>query len=123
MIRRPPRSTLFPYTTLFRSRIGRKVPVLADLKPSGKYFMSEFCKIGGLTPLMKMLLEAGLLHGDCLTVTGKTVGDNLKDVKPYPEGQEIVASFNNPIKKDSHIVILYGNLAKGGAVAKITGKG
>jgi len=104
------------------TRIGRKVPVLADLKPSGKYFMSEFCKIGGLTPLMKMLLEAGLLHGDCLTVTGKTVGENLKDVKPYPNGQEIVASFNNPIKKDSHIVILYGNLAKGGAVAKITGK-
>jgi len=104
------------------TRIGRKVPVLADLKPSGKYFMSEFCKIGGLTPLMKMLLEAGLLHGDCLTVTGKTVGENLKDVKPYPNGQEIVASFNNPIKKDSHIVILYGSLAKGGAVAKITGK-
>jgi len=104
------------------TRIGRKVPVLADLKPSGGYFMSEFCKIGGLTPLMKMLHEAGLLHGDCLTVTGKTVGENLKDVKPYPNGQEIVASFNNPIKKDSHIVILYGNLAKGGAVAKITGK-
>ncbi len=104
------------------TRIGRKVPVLADLKPSGKYFMSEFCKIGGLTPLMKMLLEEGLLHGDCLTVTGKTVSENLKDVKLYPEGQGIVASFNNPIKKDSHIVILYGNLAKGGAVAKITGK-
>ena len=104
------------------TRIGRKVPVLADLKPSGGYFMSEFCKIGGLTPLMKMLHEAGLLHGDCLTVTGKTVGENLKDVKPYPNGQEIVASFNNPIKKDSHIVILYGSLAKGGAVAKITGK-
>ena len=104
------------------TRIGRKVPVLADLKPSGKYFMSEFCKIGGLTPLMKMLLEAGLLHGDCLTVTGKSVSENLKDVKPYPEGQGVVASFDNPIKKDSHIVILYGNLAKGGAVAKITGK-
>ena len=104
------------------TRIGRKVPVLADLKPSGRYFMSEFCKIGGLTPLMKMLHEAGLLHGDCLTVTGKSVSENLKDVKPYPEGQGIVASFDNPIKKDSHIVILYGNLAKGGAVAKITGK-
>ncbi|MGH7800667.1 MAG: dihydroxy-acid dehydratase [Thermodesulfobacteriota bacterium] len=104
------------------TRIGRKVPVLADLKPSGKYFMSEFCKIGGLTPLMKMLLEEGLLHGDCLTITGKTAGENLIDVKPYPNGQEIVASFNNPIKKDSHIVILYGNLARDGAVAKITGK-
>lgn len=104
------------------TRIGRKVPVLADLKPSGRYFMSEFCKIGGLTPLMKMLHEAGLLHGDCLTVTGKSVSENLKDVKPYPNGQVIIASFNNPIKKDSHIVVLYGNLAKGGAVAKITGK-
>lgn len=104
------------------TRIGRKVPVLADLKPSGRYFMSEFCKIGGLTPLMKMLHEAGLLHGDCLTVTGKSVSENLKDVKPYPEGQGIVASFDNPIKKDSHIVILHGNLARGGAVAKITGK-
>ncbi len=104
------------------TRIGRKVPVLADLKPSGKYFMSEFCKIGGLTPLMKMLLDEGLLHGDCLTVTGNTVSENLKDVKPYPEGQGIVASFDNPIKKDSHIVILYGNLARDGAVAKITGK-
>jgi dihydroxy-acid dehydratase len=104
------------------SRIGKKVPVLADLKPSGNYLMSEFCKIGGLTPLMKMLLEEGLLHGDCLTVTGKTVGENLKDVKHYPEGQGIVASVGKPIKRDSHIVILYGNLAKEGAVAKITGK-
>ncbi|MCI0454479.1 MAG: dihydroxy-acid dehydratase [Candidatus Dadabacteria bacterium] len=104
------------------TRIGKKVPVVADLKPSGNYFMSEFCKIGGLTPLMKMLFEEGLLHGDCLTVTGKTVIENLKDVKSYPEGQKIVSSFENPIKKDSHIVIIYGNLAKEGAVAKITGK-
>jgi dihydroxy-acid dehydratase len=104
------------------THIGKGVPVLADLRPSGNYLMSEFCKIGGLTPLMKMLLEEGLLHGDCLTVTGKTVRENLKDVKPYPEGQRILASFDNPIKRDSHIVILYGNLAKEGAVAKITGK-
>ncbi len=104
------------------TRIGKKVPVLADLKPSGKHFMSEFCKIGGLTPLMQMLLEKGLLHGDCLTVTGKTLRENLADVKSYPRGQEIVAHFDNPIKKDSHIVILYGNLASQGAVAKITGK-
>ncbi len=104
------------------TRIGKKVPVVADLKPSGNYFMSEFCKIGGLTPLMKMLFEEGLLHGDCLTVTGKTVIENLRDVKSYPKGQKIVSSFENPIKKDSHIVILYGNLAKEGAVAKITGK-
>ncbi len=104
------------------TRIGKRVPVLADLKPSGKYFMSQFCEIGGLTPLMKMLLDEGLLHGNCLTVTGKTLEENLRDVKPYPDGQEIVASFDNPIKKDSHIVILYGNLAPRGAVAKITGK-
>ncbi|HEX3037004.1 MAG TPA: dihydroxy-acid dehydratase [Thermodesulfobacteriota bacterium] len=104
------------------SRIGKKVPVLADLRPSGKYMMSEFCKIGGLTPLMKMLLDKGLLHGDCLTVTGKTVKENLRDVKPYPKGQAIIYSFDNPIKKDSHIVIMYGNLAEKGSVAKITGK-
>ncbi len=104
------------------TRIGKKVPVLADLKPSGRYFMSQFCEIGGLTPLMKMLLDKGLLHGDCITVTGKTLEENLRDVKPYPPGQQIVAPFDNPIKKDSHIVILYGNLAPEGAVAKITGK-
>lgn len=104
------------------TRIGKRVPVLADLKPSGKHFMSQFCEIGGLTPLMKRLLEKGLLHGDCLTVTGKTVEENLKGVKPYPNGQEIVASFDNPIKKDSHIVVLYGNLATLGSAAKITGK-
>ncbi|GIW47462.1 MAG: dihydroxy-acid dehydratase [Deltaproteobacteria bacterium] len=104
------------------TRIGKRVPVLADLKPSGRYFMSQFCEIGGLTPLMKMLLDKGLLHGDCITVTGKTLEENLRDVKPYPPGQQIVAPFDNPIKKDSHIVILYGNLAPEGAVAKITGK-
>jgi dihydroxy-acid dehydratase len=104
------------------TRIGKRVPVLADLKPSGRYFMSQFCEIGGLTPLMKMLLDKGLLHGDCITVTGKTLEENLRDVKPYPPGQQIVAPFDNPIKRDSHIVILYGNLAPEGAVAKITGK-
>jgi dihydroxy-acid dehydratase len=104
------------------TRIGAKVPVLADLKPSGRYLMSELVAIGGQTPLMKMLLDAGLLHGDCLTVTGKTVAENLRRVKPYPKDQDIVRGFDNPIKKDSHLVILYGNLAPGGAVAKITGK-
>jgi dihydroxy-acid dehydratase len=104
------------------TRIGRKVPVLADLKPSGKYLMSELVAIGGQTPLMKMLLEEKLLHGDCLTVTGKTMAENLKRVKPYPKGQDIVRSFANPIKKDSHLVVLYGNLAPAGAVAKISGK-
>ncbi len=104
------------------TRIGAKVPVLADLKPSGRYLMSELNAIGGQTPLMKMLLEAGLLHGDCLTVTGKTVAENLKRVKPYPKDQDIIRGFDNPIKKDSHLVILYGNLAPSGAVAKISGK-
>ena len=104
------------------TRIGKKVPVLADLKPSGRFLMSELIAIGGQTPLMKMLLEEGLLHGDCLTVTGKTMGENLKRVKSYPKGQEIVRPFSNPIKKDSHLVILRGNLAPDGAVAKISGK-
>jgi len=104
------------------TRIGKHVPVLADLKPSGKYVMAELVKIGGLTPLMKMLLDKGLLHGDCMTVTGKTVAENLTNVRPYPSGQDVVHGFDNPIKKDSHLVILYGNLAPTGAVAKISGK-
>jgi len=104
------------------TRIGAKVPVLADLKPSGKYMMSELVKIGGTLPLMKMLLDAGMLHGDCLTVTGKTVSENLKDVQPYLEDQKIIMPLNNPIKKDSHLRILRGNLAPEGSVAKITGK-
>lgn len=104
------------------TRIGKKVPVLADLKPSGRFLMSELIGIGGIQPLMKMLLDKGLLHGDCMTVTGKTMAENLKSVKPYPSHQEIVRSFEDPIKKDSHLVVLYGNLAKTGAVAKISGK-
>lgn len=104
------------------TRIGKKVPVLADLKPSGKYLMSELIEIGGIQPLMKTLLDAGLLHGDCMTVTGQTMAENLANVKPYPEGQDIVRPLGNPIKKDSHLVILYGNLAPTGAVAKISGK-
>lgn len=103
------------------TRIGKKTPVLADLKPSGKYMMADFCKIGGITPLMKTLLKAGLLHGECLTVTGETVKENLKGVGSYPKGQDIVHSLKKPIKKDSHIVILRGNLATEGAVAKISG--
>ncbi len=104
------------------TRIGANVPVLADVKPSGKYLMSELIAIGGIQPLMKTLLDAGLLHGDCMTVTGKTLAENLADVEPYPEGQDIIRPLDNPIKKDSHLVILYGNLAPTGAVAKITGK-
>jgi len=98
------------------------VPVLADLKPSGKYGVSHLVRIGGLPPLMKMLLDHGLLHGDCLTVTGKTVAENLRHVGPYPADQDIIRPFSDPIKPDSHLRILYGNLAPGGAVAKITGK-
>lgn len=104
------------------TRIGKKVPVLADLKPSGRFAMSDLSKIGGLLPLMKRLLDQGLLHGGCLTVTGKTMAENLRSVKDYPKSQEIIRPFTNPIKKDGHLVILYGNLAQHGAVAKISGK-
>ena len=101
--------------------IGKKTPVLADLKPFGKHYMSELNANGGIQPLMKTLLDKGLLHGQCMTVTGNTLEENLKDIKSY-ETSEIIKDFNNPIKKDSHLRILYGNLAKDGAVAKITGK-
>jgi len=104
------------------TRIGSKTPLLSDLKPSGRYAMSELIAIGGIQPLMKRLLDKGLLHGDCLTVSGKTLAENLADVEDYPAGQDIIRDFNNPIKEDSHLVILYGNLAPEGAVAKITGK-
>ncbi len=104
------------------TRIGARVPVLADLRPSGKYSMSDLIRIGGIQPLMKTLLGAGLLHGDCLTVTGKTLAQNLRRVKSYPAGQAIVRPLADPIKADSHLVVLYGNLAPEGAVAKISGK-
>ena len=104
------------------TRIGKQVPMLADLKPSGRYLMNELIEIGGIQPLMKTLLDKGLLHGDCLTVTGRTLAENLADVEPYPEDQDMIHSLDNPIKKDSHLVVLYGNLAPGGSVAKITGK-
>lgn len=104
------------------TRIGKRVPVLADLKPSGKYVMAELVKIGGTVPLMKMLLDQGLMHGDCLTVTGKTMAENLKNAPSYPAGQDVIRGFDNPIKKNSHLVVLYGNLASTGAVAKISGK-
>ena len=104
------------------SRIGSRVPVLADLKPSGKYLMSDLINIGGIQPLMKRLLEHGLLHGDCLTVTGHSLAENLASVGDYPNNQDIIKSFSSPIKKESHLEILYGNLAPEGAVAKISGK-
>jgi len=107
------------------TEIGKRVPVLCDLKPSGKYNMSHFVRIGGLRPLLKTLLEKGLLHGDCMTVTGKTLSENLEGAQPYapyPGGQDLVRPFDDPIKQDSHLRILYGNLAPEGSVAKITGK-
>ena len=104
------------------TKIGAKVPVLADLKPSGKYLMSELIEIGGIQPLMKRMLDHGLLHGDCMTVSGRTLQENLADVADYPEGQEIIRGFDAPIKPDSHLSILYGNVAPDGSVAKITGK-
>ncbi|MCB1670659.1 MAG: dihydroxy-acid dehydratase, partial [Pseudomonadales bacterium] len=104
------------------TRIGKSTPVLADLRPSGKYLMSELIEIGGIQPLMKSLLDRGLLDGSCLTVTGRTLAENLQDVPPYPDGQDIIYPFDKPIKKDSHLVVLKGNLAPEGAVAKITGK-
>lgn len=104
------------------TQIGKRVPMLADLKPSGRYTMSKLVEIGGIAPLMKQLLAAGLLHGDCMTVTGKTLAENLADVADYPAGQDIIRPLDNPIKRDSHLVVCYGNLAKEGSVAKITGK-
>ncbi len=104
------------------TRIGARSPVLADVRPSGKYLMSELIEIGGIQPLMKRLLDHGLLHGDCMTVTGRTLAENLVDVEDYPADQKIVRGFDDPIKPEGHLVIMYGNLAVDGAVAKITGK-
>ncbi|MDC1043079.1 dihydroxy-acid dehydratase [Gammaproteobacteria bacterium] len=104
------------------TRIGKVTPVLADIKPFGAHFMSELNAIGGIAPMMKMMLEQGLLHGDCLTVTGKTLAENLQEVSPYPENQKIILPLSKPVKDSSHLRILYGNLAPEGAVAKITGK-
>lgn len=104
------------------TRIGKRVPLLADVRPSGRYLMSELIAIGGIQPLMKRLLDAGLLHGECLTVTGRTLAENLRDVADYPAGQDIVRPLTDPIKKDSHLVVMHGNLAPEGAVAKISGK-
>ncbi|HEY0968533.1 MAG TPA: dihydroxy-acid dehydratase [Opitutaceae bacterium] len=105
--------------------IGARVPLLADVKPFGKYGMAHVIRIGGIRPLMKMLLDRGMLHGDCLTVSGETLAESLKDVKPYPsypDQQDIMRPFDQPIKKDTHLRVLHGNLAPGGAVGKITGK-
>ncbi len=104
------------------TRIGKVTPVLADIKPFGDHFMSQLNEIGGITPMMKTMLDNNLLHGDCMTVTGKTLEENLTDVDPYPSNQKIIMPLNNPVKDSSHLRVLYGNLAPEGAVAKITGK-
>ncbi|MCP4121308.1 MAG: dihydroxy-acid dehydratase [Bacteroidetes bacterium] len=103
-------------------RIGDRTPLLADLKPSGKYVMEDLHNVGGVPGVMKMLLENDMLHGDCLTVTGKTVAENLSVAKSLVDGQEVIHATDDPVKATGHIRILYGNLAEQGAVAKITGK-
>ncbi len=103
-------------------RISDTTPFLADLKPSGKYLMEDVHRVGGTPAVMKFMLENGMLHGDCLTVTGKTVAENLKHIPGLTEGQDVVHALENPIKETGHLRILYGNLAEEGAVAKITGK-
>lgn len=103
-------------------RISDTTPFLADLKPSGKYLMEDVHRVGGIPAVMKFMLKNGMLHGDCLTVTGKTVAENLADIPDLAEGQQVVKELNNPIKETGHLRILYGNLAEEGSVAKITGK-
>ena len=106
-------------------RIGERIPVLGDLKPFGKYNMSHLIRIGGIRPMMRLLLDRGLLHGDCLTVTGETIADTLRDATPYPsfpDEQDVIRPWDDPIKPETHLRILRGNLSPGGAVGKITGK-
>ena len=103
-------------------KISDRTPYLADLKPSGKYVMEDLYEIGGVPAVQKMLLKEGYLKGDCITVTGKTLGENIEKVSDLAEGQKIIMPLANPIKKTGHLQILYGNLASEGAVAKITGK-
>lgn len=103
------------------TRIGRRTPVLADLKPSGRYVMADLVRIGGLTPLLRDLLEAGLLRGDCLTVTGRPLRENVASARRYPARQRVIRPLADPVKRDGHLVILRGNLAPAGAVAKISG--
>lgn len=103
------------------NEIQKRVPHLADLKPSGKYMMEDLYKVGGVEGVMKMLLEEGLLHGDCLTVTGKTLAENLAEAAPLQEGQEVVMPFSKPKREDGPLIILKGNLAPAGAVAKVSG--
>ncbi len=103
-------------------KISDSTPFLADLKPSGQFVMEDLHMVGGVPGVMKMMLAEGLLHGDCMTVTGKTIAENLAEVAPLKDNQDVVHSVSNPIKASGHLRILYGNLASGGSVAKITGK-
>ncbi len=102
--------------------VSDRIPLLADLKPSGRFVQEELHRVGGTPAVMKFLLDAGYLHGDCMTVTGKTLAENLADLPNLVEGQEIIRDLDNPIKETGHLQILFGNLAPEGAVAKITGK-
>jgi dihydroxy-acid dehydratase len=102
--------------------ISDSTPFLADLKPSGKFLMEDLHNVGGIPAVMKYMLENNLLNGDCMTVTGKSISENLNDVKALKKGQKIINPISNPIKKSGHIRILYGNIANNGSVAKITGK-
>lgn len=103
-------------------RISDSTPLLADLKPSGKFLMEDLHEVGGIPAVMKYMLEKGMLHGDCITVTGKTIAENLADVPSLTDGQEVIMTTDKPIKKTGHLRFLYGNLAEEGSVAKITGK-
>lgn len=103
-------------------RLSDITPFLADLKPSGKYVMQDLFEVGGVPAVMKMMLDQGWLHGDCLTVTGQTISENLAEVAPLSDDQKVIYPVSNPIKETGHLQILFGNLAAGGAVAKITGK-
>jgi dihydroxy-acid dehydratase len=114
-----------PLTLQDFKTIGDRVPLLADVKPFGKYGMAHLIRIGGIRPMMKILLDRGLLHGECLTVSGETIAESLRDVQPYPsypDQQDVIRPWDNPIKADTHLRVLHGNLAPGGAVGKITGK-
>jgi dihydroxy-acid dehydratase len=103
-------------------KVSDRIPLLADLKPSGRYVMEDLHNVGGVPAVMKYLLGKGLLNGDCLTVTGKSVAENLRDVPGFKAGQDVIAPLERPIKASGHIRILRGTFAPGGAVAKITGK-
>lgn len=116
------RAAQIEFTLQDFQRISDTTPFLADLKPSGKYLMEDVHAVGGIPAVMKYLLKKGLLHGDCLTVTGKTVAENLLDVDDLKKNQDVIKTIENPIKATGHLRMLYGNLATEGSVAKITGK-